>query len=252
MKKLFIIHYSLFFFAAALLLLTACEKPEDPQSETYASLVSVTDNSIDEWVILPAEFVKEAKCMADAELLGLKSVKVYADNHYINLLVEPNMDDIVDRTWVPFHIYLNTDNSDATGGFGDRFTDANTDIMLEGAIFTDGWACNYDPAVFTWHGAIGGNGWEWTTDGDHNEDDCYGALVCAGNGIANSQFINGKIEIQILRSAIPANWSSENKFGIGVDIYQFDNLAGILPNASPTDSNPNGYTNKLTIEVDDH
>ena len=91
--------------------------------EDFVSKVSVTDNSIAEWESLPANFVVTATCPNDAALLGLKSVKVYADKLYINLLVDFNRDIVTNLASVPFHVYLNADNSDATGGYGDQFTD---------------------------------------------------------------------------------------------------------------------------------
>ena len=124
--------------------------------------IDVTDGSLADWDALPAEFVVSATCPDDAALLGLKSVKVYATAMYINILVEPNMDDITDLEWVPFHVYIDADNSDATGGYGDEFADANADILCESAIFAEGEPYSYNPAVFKWWGEVGGDGWNWT------------------------------------------------------------------------------------------
>ena len=244
---------------AAVLVFAACggKKPEptpvdpDPEPEPYAQKIFVNDNSIADWANVPAEFVVEAKCPADAALLGLKSVKVYADEMYIFALVEPNMDDVTDLEWVPFHVYLNTDNSDATGGYGDEFTDANADICLEGAVFAEGAACSYAPGVFKWWGEVGASGWEWTDPSvEHTADDKWGAIVGEGElaGTA-SQFVDGKIEIQIMRELVPATWSEE-AFGIGFDIQQNWSSVGVLPLVSPTDDNANGYTKKLQIKID--
>jgi len=103
--------------------------------EEFVSKVKVDDNSIAEWATLPANYVFEAVCPADAAMTGLKSVKVFADKLYINILVEPNDADIEDKDWTPFHVYLNTDNSDKTGGYGDEFLDPNANILLESAIY---------------------------------------------------------------------------------------------------------------------
>ena len=244
-------------FVAAIAFI-ACKGGNDPDKphggdddEDFVSKVSVTDNSIAEWATLPAEFVVEAKCPADAALLGLKSVKVYADQLYVNVLVEPNMDDIVDLSWVPFHIYLNTDNSDATGGYGDEFLDANTDICMEGAVFGDGAAISWAPGVFKWWGEVGGTGWEWTDPSvEHSGDDAWGAMIGEGD-LANcaSQFVDGKIEIQFMRELVPATWSEE-AFGIGFDIQQNWSSVGILPLVSPTDADANGHAKKLTVKID--
>ena len=241
-------------FVAAIAFIGCKEKngPDGPddEDEDFVSKVSITDNSIAEWATLPAEFVVEAKCPADAALLGLKSVKVYADQLYVNILVEPNMDDITDLEWVPFHIYLNTDNSDLTGGYGDEFLDANTDICMEGAVFA-GDPCSYAPGVFKWWGEVGASGWEWTDPSVvHTADDKWGAIIGEGE-LTNcgSQFVDGKIEIQFMRELVPATWSEE-AFGIGFDIQQNWSSVGILPLVSPTDADPNGHAKKLTVKID--
>ena len=239
----------------AVLAFVACDKKngggggDDPEEE-YEQKIFVNDNTLDDWNNVPAEFVVEAKCPADAALLGLKSVKVYADEYYIFVIVEPNMADIVDTEWVPFHVYLNTDNSDATGGYGDEFADANADILLEGAVFA-GDPCPYGPAVFKWWGEVGANGWEWTDPSvEHSGDDGWGAIIAEGNlQGTTSQFVNGKFEIQIMRELVPATWSDE-AFGIGFDIQQNWSSVGVLPLVSPTEDNPNGYTKKLTVKID--
>lgn len=227
------------------------DNPEDPGDQPYEQQIFVNDNSLDDWANVPAEFIVEAKCPADAALLGLKSVKVYADEYYIFIQAEPNMDDVTDLEWVPFHVYLNTDNSDATGGYGDEFTDANSDICLEGAVFGSGAAIPYAPGVFKWWGEVGGSGWEWTDPSvEHTADDGWGAIVAEGNlQGTTSQFVNGKFEIQIMREMVPATWSEE-AFGIGFDIQQNWSSVGVLPLVSPTDDNANGYTKKLTVKID--
>ncbi|MBO4665244.1 MAG: hypothetical protein J5612_00035 [Paludibacteraceae bacterium] len=247
---------------ATLAMVMACNKKDEPKPSggddepegEFVSKVSVTDNSIAEWANLPAEFVAEAKCPADAALLGLKSVKVYADQLYINILVEPNMDDIVDKEWVPFHVYINTDNSDKTGGYGDQFLDANSDILLETAVFGEGEPISYNPAVFKWWGEVGGSGWEWTDpEVEGTAENGWGALVAEGAlPVGASQFVDGKFEIQIMREVIPcenfAPWAEE--FGIGFDIQQNWSSVGILPLVSPTDADPNGHAKKLQVKID--
>ncbi|MBO4622039.1 MAG: Ig-like domain-containing protein [Paludibacteraceae bacterium] len=215
-----------------------------------AAGISVTDNSLADWDALPAEFVFSAECPADAAMLGLKSVKVYADAIYLNILVEPNMDDVVDLDWVPFHCYINTDNSDATGGYGDEFTDANSNILLEGGIFSGGEPNPYNPAVFKWWGEVGGDGWDWTDPSvTHDESDFWGALVGEGQlPIGDSELVDGKFEIQLVRELIPATWDA-NQFSIGFDIQQNWSSVGILPCAPATDENPSGKAAKLVVKI---
>ena len=213
--------------------------------------IRIDDNSIDDWNMLPAQYVAQATCPVDAAYTGLKSVKVHTDAKYINILVEPNMDDLHDLSNVPFHVYLNTDNSDATGGYGDWFVDANTDILLEGVLFSNNNPCTYAPGVFKWWGEVGGDGWGWQEPNvSHDKSDCWGAIVCEGQLRCSSQYVNGKFEIQIDRTHIPATWNT-TEFGIGFDILQNWSVVGVLPRVSPTDNNPyGGKTAKLQVTID--
>ena len=218
-----------------------------------ASAIKVDDNSLEDWKNLPAGYVFESVCPDDAALLGLKSVKVYADRDYINILVEPNMDEITDLSWVPFHIYINADNSDATGGCGYEFTDANTDILCETSLWNDGGLYSYNPAVFKWWGEVGGSGWgEWTDPSvEHDDSDFWGAMIGEGQlPVGKSQYVDGKFEIQLLRELLgtvhPLN---DTEFGIGFDILQNWEPVGILPLVSPTDENPNGHAHKMQIKI---
>ena len=207
--------------------------------------ISVTDNSIEDWKTLPADKVASCECPADANYLGLKGAAVYADAVYINILVEYDPEEIIDRDWTPFHVYINTDNSDATGGYGDQWNDANTDILMEGAVFAladendpaSAGPCAYEPDVFAWTGEVGGTGWTWE-----------GLTVAAP--FCQSQHVGNYIEFQMIRELIPttAGWNAD-EFGIGFDIQQAWESVGILPIASATDDNPNGHTVKLQVKI---
>jgi len=216
--------------------------------------IKVDDNSLADWDALPAEFVASAVCPENAALLGLKSVKVYATEMYINILVEPNMDDITDLEWVPFHVYIDLDNSDLTGGYGDEFTDANTDILCETAIFSGGEPNNYNPAVFKWWGEVGGDGWNWEDpENPGNETNFWGAIIGEGQlPVGNSQYVDGKFEIQLLREllgTVPGVEMNAGEFGIGFDIQQNWSSVGILPCVSVTDENPAGHAPKLKVKI---
>ena len=215
------------------------------------SEIKVNDNSISDWNKLPTQYVVQATCPADATFTGLKSVKVYADAKYINILVEPNMEVITDLSWVPFDIFINADNSNETGGFGDLFTDANTDIMLEGAVFSEGAAHYWNPGLSWWYGEVNGSGWLWCPEGAANDaTDCWCAKICSGDlPVGASQYVDGKFEIQLMRElmTVPVEWGDE--FGIGFEILQEWSAAGLLPCVSPTDDNPNGKTAKLQVKI---
>jgi hypothetical protein len=212
--------------------------------------ISVTDNSLADWEALPKEFVFSAECSDEAAMFGINGVAVYADPIYLNILVEFNPDEVVDLEWVPFHVYINTDNSDATGGYGDEFTDPNTDILLEGGIYSGGEPIAYNPAVFKWWGEVGADGWSWTDPSvPHDESDFWGALVGEGQlPIGNSELVDGKFEIQLVRELIPATWD-DTEFGIGFDVQQNWSSVGILPNAPVTDEDPAGKAHKIQVKI---
>ena len=241
---------------AAAIAFVACNEKNKPNhgggddDDNFVSKISVADNSIADWDAVPAAFLAEAKCPTGSAYLGLKSVKVYADQLYINILAEYDPEDIPDHTLVPFHVYINTDNSDETGGYGDQWNDANVDIMMEGFFFSAeqwdgdtpldaGVACEYEPVIVPWTGEVGGTGWGW---GD--------ALTPAGVFV-HSQHVGNCVELQMMRELIPSlvGWH-ENEFGIGFDIQQNWESVGILPLVTPTDENANGHTNKLQVKID--
>ena len=250
----------------AMIAFVSCEKKpgggggeDDPKPE-YKQVIQVNDNTLDDWANVPQDKIVSCKLTDDAALLGLKSVKVYADQYYIFIQAEPDPETITDLEWVPFHVYINTDNSDATGGYGDEFKDANTDICLEGAVFGNAEATSlaaaaipYAPGVFKWWGDVGENGWSWTDPSvEHTADDKWGAIVGEGElQGTTSQFVNGIIEIQIMRELVPtdAGWNDE-AFGIGFDIQQSWSSVGVMPLVAPTEENPNGYAPKLTVKID--
>ena len=241
---------------------------DKPGTETKIPEIKVDDNSIADWDALPAEYVVSATCPSDAAMLGLKSVKVYATDMYISILAEPNFEDITDFAWVPFHVYIDADNSDATGGYGDEFTDANTDLLCESGIFAWTYADDdpnhtakvdpaqaanaYNPAVFKWWGEVGGSGWNWTDpENPGDETNFWGAIIGEGQlPVGNSQFVNGKVEIQLLRELLSSVVKmSDTEFGIGFDIQQNWSSVGILPCVSATDENPAGHAAKLKVKI---
>lgn len=203
---------------------------EDPTLDPNASLISVSDGTLADWDLLPTEHVAIASCDANASETALKSLAVYADNNYINLLLEYDAQQITNTDNVPIHVYLNADNSATTGGYGDQWLDADTELMLEGIITLSGTHQSYNPTVFQWTGAVGSNGWYWD------------ALAIEYDTIGQSQLLGNKVEIQLRRQCIPANWHPDG-FTIGVDIQQNWHSVGILPNGAER-------ANKLSVTFD--
>ena len=246
---------------AAAIAMIACKPNNKPEEEKcpdcgenpcvceaeYVNPIDVTDGTAADWDKLDAKYVATTTHADGASMDGLKSVKVYADEMYINLLVEVNDDVVTDRAWTPFHVYLNADNNAATGGFGDQWITPDVDVMLETAIFADG-AAQYNPAVFKWWGADGENGWLWTDpNGVADETNGWGALVPEGSmPIGAAQAVEGgKIEIQLMWELIPANWA--DKFTVGFDIQQSWNSVGILPNAADAEDGSEVLAEKLEV-----
>ena len=254
--------FQIAFLCAALVACVACKQTttevedlcevcgENPcvceDEKEYVNPISLTDGSLTDWDKLDAKFVATTTHTEGASMDGLKSVKVYADEMYINLLVEVNDDVVVDRAWTPFHVYINADNDATTGGFGDQWLTADVDVMLETAIFADG-AAQYNPAVFKWWGGNGESGWLWTDpNGVADETNGWGAEVPEGSmPIGNAQMVNGKIEIQLMWELIPAKWG--DKFTVGFDIQQSWTSVGILPNAADAEDGSEVLAEKLEV-----
>lgn len=255
--------FQIAFLCAALVACVACKQTtndvedlcevcgENPcvceEEKEYVNPISVTDGSLADWDKLDAKFVFTTTHADGASMDGLKSVKVYADEMYINLLVEVNDDVVVDRAWTPFHVYFNADNDATTGGFGDQWLTADVDVMLETVVFADGANYPYNPAVFKWWGGNGENGWLWTDpENPGTEENGWGAEVPEGTmPIGNSQNVNGKIEIQLMWELIPAKWA--DKFTVGFDIQQSWTSCGILPNAADAEDGSEVLAEKLEV-----
>ena len=246
--------------AATLVSFSACQSKDDPKpkpdpkpdptpDDVFVSPITIDGNFAD-WDALDASKVAVATTQEGAKFDALKSVKVYADQLYINILIEFDGDQIVDRSWVPFHVYLDADNKTTTGGYGDEFTDASVDFMLETAIFSEGNFNNYNPSFWKWWGGVNESGWLWSEPGDHDESDFWGALIGEGQAaIGNGNGSGNKYEIQLMREMMTGAVFADT-FGIGFDIQQDWSSCGILPNAPMTDENPNGLAPMLKVTID--
>ena len=223
----------------------------------YYSPISVTDGTAADWDALPAEYVASATHTEGCSYDGLKSVKVYCDDNYLNILLEVNLDVVTDLEWTPFHIFLNADGSAVTGGHGGIFADADSEWLLETAIYSYGCVNPYNPAVFKWWGEVGGNDWAWTErweDGYYTEGDglCWGAIVCENSdpAVGDAQMVDGdlsKVEIQILKERVPAHWA--NEFTIGFEIEQNWSDVGHLPNAADGEFGGWNLAEKLKVKA---
>ena len=167
---------------------------------------------------------------------ALKIVKVYADPIYVFVYFEWDKSQIShepDVEHVPFHCYINTDGDASTGGYGDQFTDACSELLFEGFIYPDGASVgSYTPVVCEWTGDVNGTGWSWADLGEFNN-------LTEGAGI------EGKYEFQIARELMPKKLA--DNFSIGFDIQQDWESVGILPISHVTEDNPSGYAPSLQV-----
>ena len=203
-------------------------------NDNNQSLISVTDATLSDWDNLPMEYLFESKCVEGASLDALKSVKVYADLTYINLVVEWDTEIVTDLTSVPFHVYLNVDNDAPTGGFGDQWVKPNIDLLLEGYFYLDGNPCAYQPDVALYAGTPLANewAWDWTTI----------------ESLAASQLITkGVMEIQIEYGKLPVKL--QNTFTVGFDIQQSWSSVGVLPNAANDNSGNRVLAEKMLVRI---
>ena len=207
---------------------------EGGESSEYVAPIKI-DGDFSDWAKLDGNKIATASTNKDATKTALKTVKVYADAIYVFVYFEWDKDQIShDGDDVPFHCYINTDGDAKTGGFGDEFSDACTDVMFEGFIYDSGSITSYTPGVFQWVGETNGTGWDgcWEDLGEFNN-------LTAGAGI------EGKYEFQIARELLPKKLA--DTFSIGFDIQQSWDSVGILPNAAYSDDNPGCLEKSLQV-----
>ena len=226
--------------AAILAVSVSCNKPNDDDEDeggetTYEAPINI-DGDFSDWSKITG--YAEAKCDPEATKTALKLVRVYADEVYVFVYFEWDKDQIThepDVEHVPFHCYINTDGDASTGGYGDQFTDACTELLFEGFIYPEGSVVgSYEPGVYEWIGETNGTGWEWNDLGEFNN-------LTAGAGI------EGKYEFQIARELMPKKLA--DNFSIGFDIQQNWDSVGILPNSHVTDDNPGGHAPSLQVKT---
>lgn len=221
--------------------MAVCAAGKEPE---YGYIAPITiDGEYADWATLNPADVATATCAADAKYTDLKSVKVYADEQYVFFYCEftPALEG-----YVTMDVFLNADNSDETGGYGDHWTDANAEWLYEGAV--DGW----DAGLFKWWGEVGASGWSWTDPSvTHDGSDNWGAIIGEGNGISSSagSVESGKAEFAIMRAAVEELVEFADEFSIGFMLSAEWAEKGFLPCADVTDDNTNGIAPKLKVKV---
>lgn len=240
----------------------ATDPGTDPSKDTvpgggddpgYVSPISVKDHSVADWDALDPTKVAVANVTAEPYFDGLKQLKVYSDGIYINymLVFDPNIYKSHIGAKDGMHIYMNIDNSDATGGFFDLFADAAVDLMFEGELFDDqGNAVPYSPTMHRWVGQEGG------LPAERNADAAGGWDVAwepAGSVKGESQIVGDNIiEGRLIVGLISDKFAAEG-FGIGFDIQQNWGEVGLLPqlDAQGDEGEFIGRTNMLFVPFDE-
>ena len=243
MKKIFAI-------AAMAAMLIACgEKPEEnkpnggenngggnTEEPVYVDPITI-DGDFADWAALDASKVTVVTCAENPYYAALKTVKVYADDLYINIYFEAEYltegDDAND-----FHIdvCLNCDGDETTGGYAANWTDAGIDFLLEGCVRTAGAFVDYDADAFDWAGEVGAEGWSWNAD----------LGVGAGAGLTAGKGTFEGYEIKILKDLIPMNFGETYTLGVGLSMSW--NRYGLLPNADVTEEDVKGLAAQIVVE----
>ena len=198
------------------------------------SLISVRDGTLSDWDDLPEEYLFETQCAEGSSWNALKSVKVYADSTYINLVVEWDTEIVTDLSSVPFQVYLNVDNDAPTGGFSDLWIKPNIDLLLEGNFYLDGFPCAYQPVVALYAGTPLANEWAWD-------------LISIESVAANQLITKGVMEIQIDYGKLPVKL--ENTFTVGFSIQQSWTPVGVLPNAANDNTGNRVLAEKMLVRI---
>lgn len=212
--------------ALAAVCMIACDKKKDepkpqPQPEPepeYVSPVTI-DGSATEYSLLPNVF--EALRPAVTEYEGLKAMKVYADQVYINIWAEfdtevidinENLgdDEFGGKPGVPFHVYF---SKDATNGYTGQW---NTPcfVLAEGFLFEAGAPAEaYAPNAFQWSGEEPSGDWLW--------GEISTQLVDASKITATT------VEFRVMVENLP--FKAEGQVFVGIDIQKAWDSVGILP-----------------------
>lgn len=243
MKKIFAI-------AAMAAMLIACgdEKPEnkpgngggttpEPEVPEYVDAITI-DGDFADWEALDASKVLVATCAENPYYGALKTVKVYADELYINIYFEAEyLADGDDANDFHIDVCINCDGDEATGGYAANWTDAGIDYLLEGCVRTAGAYVDYDADCFAWGGEVGAEGWTWNSD----------LGLAAGNGLTVGKgTFEGGYEIKITKDLIPMDFADEYTLGVGLSMSW--NRYGLLPNADVTEEDAKGLAAQFVVK----
>lgn len=217
---------------------TAKAGPQPPQPQPASIAI---DGDFADWAALPEGSFSQSFGDEDATHAALTYCKVYADAEKVYVYVEWDMEYIEDKSWVPFHCYINTDGDASTGGYSDQFSDACSDVLLEGAVYADDEICSYWAGGYPWIGEPNASGWGWAPDTDN---------IFPEEAPTEGAGIDGKYEFSIDRKMFAdAGFPFADEFSIGFDIQQNWSSVGVIPNAAPSEESPSGTVPSLKVKT---
>ena len=193
------------------------------------------DGDFSDWDTLDSRYVYTAYGDPDAPCTALNMMKAYADEEALYVYFEYDLEQIhpePDAEFVPFHIYINSDCNDYTGGWLYGYWQAGVDYCLESFLYYNGKLGYAEGGLYKWSGEDCEAGWLFF------DEYAYGVSSGAGNG-------KGAYEVRLNRYALPLN----DSFTIGIDIQQNWDAVGRLPNTYPTDDNPSADASLLFVKT---
>ena len=199
-----------------------------------AKIVASENSVLDfNWNTLPAEYVASATRPDNRFYTGLNNVKVYADEQYINILLEPNVEELEDSSYI-LSMYLWPTYPSNRGGYSGWLFADPSDWLLESEVHLDGQMHTFSPYIAQWGGQdVVSEEWLWKT------------VATEGTiPLGTCRYVDNKFEIRIERGLIPVRWASNNNFSIGFVLSDLSwQPVGVLPQYDSA--------NKLQVQVYD-
>lgn len=204
------------------------------------------DGSFSDWDNLPSEKYSEAICAEGNPWNAITKIRVASDDQYIYGLLEFNkdrFDEIMERKRlegveeIVMDLCFNSDGDINTGGWAELFTDACVDNSIEFSY--NGWEATWAD-VSEWIGEPNGNGWNWNWDS-------YEIYIGKTIEVAGDK---NRMEFRMRKSKYDIGFQICDSFSFAAVLYDESwDFAGVLPNVTPTDSNPNGLASTLWVET---
>ena len=188
---------------------------ETPGEEEYTSPI-VLDGEFADWDNL--EGVVVCKSNPESTKQGLKEMRVYADEVFLNVMLEFDFEVVEERTadtQNPVSLYLST--SKDAGGYN-TWDDLCIEYMLQGWCFNGDAYDTWTSGMYMWAGEVHGEGWNWES--------------VLEDVAAESAGAGAKIEIRIMMDLLAGVMEFGDVFYIGSEVQQAWDAVGLLPNAA--------------------